>query len=332
MARCVESRSHDPYANLALEACLVRAARAGEPTLLIWQNERTVVIGRNQYASAECDVELLSRDGGRLARRRSGGGAVYHDLGNLNVSFVAAKGEYDQTAQTEVMLDAVRSLGVDAQRTGRNDLVVAGGRKFSGHAYYHAGAASCHHATIMVDVDLALLGRYLTVSPDKLAAKGVRSVRSRVTNLAELRPGVTVTDLKEAVRSAFSRHVGGALAHLDPNVLDAAELEEERRRFAAREWLFRGERGAADGDDDEGVVERLEARFAWGGVRAELLCAGGVIRELAVFSDALDGADIDAVPGLLIGAKRDRDELLARLRAGGVAQQMSADLASLLGT
>ena len=202
--RCIESRSTDPYTNLAIEACLMGSARSGEPVLYLWQNERTVVIGRNQCASAECDVERLEREGGHLARRRSGGGAVYHDLGNLCFTFVTTPEEYDQAAQTGVILDAVRALGIDAERTGRNDLVVGDGRKFSGHAYQHTGVASCHHGTIMVAVDVDALGRYLTVSPEKLRAKGVRSVRSRVTNLRALDPGITVEDLKDALRSAFA--------------------------------------------------------------------------------------------------------------------------------
>ena len=107
--RCIESRSTDPYTNLAIEACLMGSARSGEPVLYLWQNERTVVIGRNQCASAECDVERLEREGGHLARRRSGGGAVYHDLGNLCFTFVTTPEEYDQSAQTGVILDAVRA-------------------------------------------------------------------------------------------------------------------------------------------------------------------------------------------------------------------------------
>ena len=318
---CIESRSTDPYTNLAIEACLMRSAREGEPILYLWQNARTVVIGRNQCASAECDVERLERDGGHLARRRSGGGAVYHDLGNLNFTFVTTPGEYDQAAQTDVILRAVRALGIDAERTGRNDLVVAGGRKFSGHAYQHTAAASCHHGTIMVAVDVEALGRYLTVSPLKLQAKGVRSVRSRVTNLQALRQETTIAELKDALREAFAHVTGSPVAEMSLSELVPDELERERSAFAAREWLFRGERFFA---------ESRQARFDWGSVRVDLTCAEGVIRDLMVFSDGLDAASIEAIPGVLMGSPVAAGELNQRLRAAGVASPVAADIAHLI--
>ena len=318
---CIESRTADPYANLALEACLMRAAAPGEPVLYLWQNERTVVIGRNQCASAECDVARLEADGGHLARRRSGGGAVYHDLGNLNFTFVARADEYDEAAQTGVILDAVRALGIEAERTGRNDLVTRDGRKFSGHAYQHAGPVSCHHGTIMVGVDVDALGRYLTVSADKLSAKGVRSVRSRVTNLEALRPDITVGDLKAAIREAFARAAGSPLVEDGVDVIDADELEAERARFASRAWLFRGERGFA---------ESRAARFGWGSARADFTLEDDTIADLVFFSDGLDTVSFDALPGLLQGVPARAPEIKARLLAGGIPEQMAHDIADLI--
>lgn len=319
--RCIESRSTDPYTNLAMEACLMGSARPGEPVLYLWQNERTVVIGRNQCATAECDVERLEREGGHLARRRSGGGAVYHDLGNLCFTFVTAPEEYDQSAQTGVILDAVRALGIDAQRTGRNDLVVGDGRKFSGHAYQHTGTASCHHGTIMVAVDVDALGRYLTVSPEKLQAKGVRSVRSRVTNLRALDPTLTVEDLKGALRSAFATAMGSPVTDEDEGAIDQAELARERQRFASHAWLYRGERRLAQSYGD---------RFDWGSVRVDLTCEDGVIRDLVVFSDGLDAERIDAIAQLLLGSRRTVEELEERLCGGGLADAMAKDIARLV--
>ena len=319
--RCIESRSTDPYTNLAIEACLMSSARSGEPVLYLWQNERTVVIGRNQCASAECDVERLEREGGHLARRRSGGGAVYHDLGNLCFTFVTTPQEYDQAAQTDIILNAVRSLGIEAERTGRNDLVVAGDRKFSGHAYQHTGVASCHHGTIMIAVDVDALGRYLTVSPEKLQAKGVRSVRSRVTNLRAIDSGLTVEDLKDALRSAFATAVGPLVAHEDEGALDQAELARERQRFASRSWLFKGERK---------LGQSRKARFDWGSVRVDFTCEDGVIRDLVVFSDGLDAERIDATPQLLVGSRCAVEELEGKLQESGLAYAMAADIARLV--
>ena len=319
--RCIESRSTDPYTNLAIEACLMSSVRPGEPVLYLWQNERAVVIGRNQCASAECDVERLEREGGHLARRRSGGGAVYHDLGNLCFTFVTTPAEYDQVVQTDIILSAVRSLGIRAERTGRNDLVVAGGRKFSGHAYQHTGVASCHHGTIMVAVDVDTLGRYLTVSPEKLQAKGVRSVRSRVANLSALDPGITVEDLKDALRSAFATAVGPFVTDEDEGVLDQAELVRERQRFASHAWLYKGERR---------LEQSRKARFDWGSVRVDLTCENGVIRDLMVFSDGLEAERIDAIPQLLVGSRCVVEELEQRLREGGLPCAMASDIAHLI--
>lgn len=319
--RCIETASTDPYTNLAVEACLMKVVQPGAPVLYLWQNERTVVIGRNQCASAECDVRRLELDGGHLARRRSGGGAVYHDLGNLNFTFVCAPQDYDQVAQTDVILDAIRALGISAERTGRNDLIVEGGRKFSGHAYQHTGAASCHHGTIMVAVDVDALGRYLTVNPLKLEAKGVRSVRSRVANLADLKPGLTIHELKDALRRAYAASVGWAVANEDLGVLDHTELEATRQQFASREWLFRGERS---------FEQSRQARFDWGNARVDLSFEDGSLTDIVLFSDGLDTKSFDRIPELLVGAPCVAEEIERRLTEGGLPLQMATDLARLI--
>lgn len=319
--RCVESGSHDPYGNLAVEECLLRSARPGERTLFLWQNERTVVVGRNQHASAECDVARLAADGGHLARRLSGGGAVFHDLGNLNFTFVATTDEYDQAEQTEVILSAVRSLGIEATRTGRNDLVTADGRKFSGHAYYHAEGASLHHGTIMVDVDKDALSRYLVASPEKLRPKGVQSVRSRVVNLRELKPDLTIPQFANALVEAFGTRLGTHVETEGLDGLDQGQVSEARERFSSVAWLFRGERAFG---------ETHETRFGWGLARADLTVADDVIVDVSLFSDSLDTTCLDRVPTLLKGSALDGRAIEGRLVAGGVPLDMASDIARLI--
>ncbi len=289
----VYGRGTDPYANLALEEHLMQVVPPCGMILYLWQNMRTVVIGRNQSAAKECHLAELNKDGGHLARRLSGGGAVYHDLGNLNFTFIAPDGAYDVNRQTHVILRAVRGFGLDAQRTGRNDIEIDG-RKFSGNAYYSHGGKNYHHGTIMLDVDSTQLSKYLTVSADKLKSRGVDSVRSRVVNLCELMPGLTVPDMMGALKKAFSEEFGLPVAALPEEWIDEATVEKLRLRNASDAWLL---------GRDVPCTFCAERRFAWGGVTILLEIAGDLVRSCAVYSDAMDAESIARLPGLLSGKR-----------------------------
>ena len=316
----IDADGTDPYRNIALEECLLHDVRPGQCILYLWQNQRTVVLGRNQNALDECDVTALERDGGHLARRLSGGGAVYHDLGNLNFTFLVPTADYDQRAQTETILGAVRAMGVDAVRTGRNDLVVDG-RKFSGHAYYHTGDKSYHHGTLMVDVGPEPLARYLHVSPLKLGSKGVSSVRSRVCNLVDLVPGLTVERLAAALREAFEEAHGMQADRLQVADVGTDRLDAAARRFSSREWLYR---------DAEPFGVSREARFSWGTVRLEFAERDGVIERAALWSDGLDADKLEAAPQVLAGVPLDMTRITDALTMGaGLSRPMAEDLARL---
>ncbi|MBO4292372.1 MAG: lipoate--protein ligase, partial [Lachnospiraceae bacterium] len=189
--RVLLSDSTDPVWNLAVEEYLMTHTEPNEIVLYLWQNDHTVVLGRNQDLSAEVREKEFRNEGGTIVRRLSGGGAVYHDLGNLNYTFIAQRGNYDVGRQLGVILAAVGKAGIEAEKTGRND-VTAGGLKFSGNAFYQSGKDCCHHGTLLVSTDLDKMNRYLSPSAEKLKARGVESVRSRVVNLTELSPNLTV--------------------------------------------------------------------------------------------------------------------------------------------
>ncbi|MBQ1691929.1 MAG: lipoate--protein ligase, partial [Erysipelotrichaceae bacterium] len=161
--RVFVSESLDVYHNQAIEKYFLDRIEDDEVILYLWQNDRTIVIGANQDAYGECDIEKLEKDGGHLARRITGGGAVYHDKGNLNFTFITPKALYDLSKQEEVILKALDCLGIKAAKTGRNDLVIDG-RKFSGHAYYKGKRSCLHHGTLMLEVDEGRLQDYLRVS------------------------------------------------------------------------------------------------------------------------------------------------------------------------
>lgn len=302
---CLKTRDTDPRHNLALEAYLLERVRPGQCILYLWQNQRTVVIGRNQHAQSECRVQALEADGGQLIRRLSGGGAVYHDLGNLNFTFLTVREDYDVEKQTEAILQAVRSLGVPAERSGRNDLTAQGG-KFSGHAYYRSGTQCYHHGTLMVSVDLAPLERYLNVSPLKLQAKGVASVRSRVVNLRDFCPDLTIDALCDALVRAFSAVYGLPVRTLTEAELDQEALGKGIARFSDPAWIY--------GDTRPLDVSR-EALFPWGLLRLDYSLEGEVITQAAVWSDALETEYLTRVPAALEGCPRRREAVRQRLSA-----------------
>lgn len=305
----VTTKCTDPYHNLALERYLLETVEDDQVILYLWQNENTVVIGRNQSALAECRVQELAAAGGKLARRLSGGGAVYHDLGNLNFTFILPSMLYNEARQTHVVLHAVQSLGIRAERTGRNDLL-AQGAKFSGHAYYHTKGKSYHHGTLLVHADMQKMMAYLNPSPLKLASKGVASVKSRVCNLGDLVQGLSVADVSRAMVNAFEEVYGSSAepVELSEDAQDA--IDAYAQEFASDTWLYHNEH----------VLESSqEARFDWGLVRVDWTLgarAGGqapVLREVALYSDSLDADFLASAPQALRGCPATTDDLCAAL-------------------
>lgn len=271
-------REHDPHRNLALEEYLTATVPEETCILYLWQNAHTVVIGRNQNAWQECRTALLQQEGGVLARRLSGGGAVYHDLGNLNFTFSLRAEDYDLRRQQTVLLEACRSLGVEAELSGRND-ILADGRKFSGNSFYsHAGRAF-HNGTLLLNVDMENLGRYLNPSQVKLESKGVASVRSRVVNLTQLVPSLTKDDMEQALVRAFGRVYGLTPQPLRAEDFDRAALEAGYQRFHSDGWTY-GEKIP--------FTASFATRFDWGEITLQLRVEGGKVREAAVYTDALD--------------------------------------------
>ena len=259
--------------------------------LYLWQNRHTVVIGRNQNAWKECKVSALEQDNGYLARRLSGGGAVFHDLGNLNFTFLVPQAHYDVAKQTEVIMKAVSSFGLKVERSGRNDITVDG-RKFSGNAYYKSGKNAYHHGTLLVDVDMQNLSTYLNVSADKLATKGVDSVKSRVVNLKALSPDITISLLSRRLITAFESTYGLTSTEIEYNSLDRAQLQTLTDRFASWQWRL-GRKIPFD--------IAYERRFPWGDFALQLSVNEGLVQDAAVFSDAMDSHLMGQVPTALIG-------------------------------
>jgi lipoate-protein ligase A len=326
ITRLIHSPSVDPWYNLALEEYLLDHVAGNEVILYLWQNERTVVIGKHQNAWKECDCKQLETDGGKLARRLSGGGAVYHDLGNLNFTFVLDRELYDLERQTRVILEAVRNLGIDAEFTGRNDLT-AGGKKFSGNAFRFKAKSAYHHGTILVDTDFNNLVRYLRVSRDKITSKGaeVASVRSRVVNLTSLNPGLTVEAVKRSLEQSFTAVYDRFSGEIQIETA-SAELEKLYQKYASWEWRY--------GETPEFDI-RLGTRFAWGEIELGLSVEDGYITGAIVYSDAMDCEWIEALSAVLKGLPFRKDALTARIAAlAGTEERriIAADLNEWLNT
>ena len=277
MTRLYIARSDrfDVYYNQALEKHLLDQIKQDEVVLYLWQNDRTVVIGKNQDAYGECKIETLNHDGGFLARRISGGGAVYHDIGNLNFTFICNRDLYDLDRQDQIILNALDLLGIKAEKNGRNDLVIDG-KKFSGHAYYKGKENCLHHGTIMLEVDQEALERYLNVSLLKLRSKAVKSVRSRVINLKQIRPDLDLDMLKKALILSYEEMYGGKAWEYQ---FAETEIVAGRTFFAGKEWIY---------GPEFSLKYSRQARFDWGTVKVLYDLEDGMIGDLKIYTDALD--------------------------------------------
>ena len=323
--RLLVSDSHDPLFNLAVEECIFRQMDPNQRVLFLWRNANTVVIGRAQNPWKECNTRRMEEDGVTLARRSSGGGAVFHDLGNSCFTFMAGKPGYDKSISTAIVLDSLKLLGVSAFASGRNDLLVAtldGDRKVSGSAYRETHDRGFHHGTLLLDADLSRLANYLNPDPKKLAAKGISSVRSRVANLCELLPGIEHQQVSHALIEAFFAHYGARVSpeHISPTQLpDLPGFADTFARQRSWEWNF----GHAPA-----FTHQLDERFDWGGVELHFDVEKGVIGRAQIFSDSLDPAPLDALAQRLVGVTYRSDAiaaLLGQLKTDFPARQAELD-------
>lgn len=316
-------KGNDPHYNLAIEEYLLNHVKEEECILYLWQNEKTVVIGRNQNAHKECKIRELEEDGGNFVRRLSGGGAVFHDLGNLNFTFIVKKEDYDVNKQLEVILKAVNSFNIPAIKSGRNDITVHD-KKFSGNAYYESYGNCYHHGTILVDVDKEKLSYYLNVSNDKLIAKGVESVKSRVTNLIEYVDSITISSMENSLIEAFS-DVYECVARKYVDNIDEEEVMKLVDKFTSWDWKY--------GKRLEGNYT-MSKRFFWGGVELVFYIDGGIIKDLVIYSDTLDTDLTKILENCLKGYVFNSNDMIRALSlledSGSESYQKIKDISSFI--
>ena len=323
--------SHDPAFNLAVEETLLETVSADRPFVgMLWVNRPTVVIGRFQNARREVNADVARERDIAVVRRMTGGGAVYHDLGTLNYTFIHYldhEGHIPSFREAgRPVAEALQSLNLPVTFSGRNDLLLED-RKVAGVAYCRQGRRYLHHGCILVDTDLARLTGVLSVDPAKLAAKGVASVRSRVTNLADWlaerqpsSPRLTVQDVCTAILAR-----GGVSRPLTEAETRSAE-SLRAQKYAAWDWVY----GAAPP-----YTERKTRRFAWGGVEALFDVRQGRVAGCRLYGDFLgDSAGPALIEQALTGIRYEAgclrtvlDSLpLERLFSGGAAEELKAFL------
>ncbi|MGB4627660.1 MAG: lipoate--protein ligase [Erysipelotrichaceae bacterium] len=270
----IETDCLNPYQNLALEEYLTDTLPVNSALLFLWQNKNCVVIGKNQNIYDECNLDLMKIDEVKPVRRKTGGGAVYHDLNNLNFSFITSKKQYNKETNNQIILKALNDLIIKAEISGRNDLVI-GQYKFSGHAYLKK--RNClHHGTLMVDVDKEKLSKYLNVSKEKLQSKHVKSVKSRVINLKEVQENLTIDKLKKALLKSFENYYQqpGTLIEVDYDKIKQISIQYQDEKFIY-------------GKKDNYSFQK-SCRFDWGMVKIFYNLNDNQIVKLAISSDCLN--------------------------------------------
>ena len=304
MKYIVQNYSTDPHFNMTFDEFCLEQLKADEPVFYLWQNRPSVIIGLNQSAYAEVNLPYLREKGIVLARRVTGGGAVYHDLQNLNYTITGRIRdlETDYPAYVETMARALRQLGVPAEVSGRNDILVDG-RKCSGYAKRMAKDRLMIHGTLMYDVDIDTLTQVLATPGSKLSAAGVSSVRSRVANLKEYLP--QFADI-QAFQAALQALLAGNDEEIRLTDAQIAQIEADAAaKFRTWEWIYGHSPVAAF---------RVGKKFACGRVEASFSLKAGCIDGLRFSGDFLGNLPPDCIADALQGCRYTREDLLGTLR------------------
>ena len=299
----IENDSTDPSYNLALEQYVFDVLSVEHDFFLLWRNKNAIIVGKHQNTVAEINAAFVKANGISVVRRLSCGGAVYHDLGNVNFTFITRavnRGAFDFASFCRPVVRALAALGVTAEINGRNDMTI-GGRKFSGNAQYVKGGRVLHHGTILYDSNLDIVGEALVVSEDKIESKGVTSIRSRVTNVREhMREEIPVERFMAVLRDALAREF--ALAPYSLTAQDIAAVRKLRREvYAAWNWNY--------GASPAYSMTRERRVEGVGKISVQMNVQQGVISAIAFFGDYFGAEDASPLALALIGRRRERREL-----------------------
>jgi len=318
----------DPTLNLAYEELLAR--NATEPIFMLWRNEPSIIVGYNQNTAAEIDEDSVRIRNIHVVRRMTGGGAVYHDLGNINYSCIVLEriwGEESAAEFTAPIVNALHALGVNAEFSGRND-ILANGCKISGCARSVPRGHTLFHGTLLFDTELDVLAQVLRPDPEKIRSKGIKSVRARVGNIREMLPkehsAMTMDDFIGHLKKYISQSYGLTFTDIPEGLRQEAEALAESK-YRTWEWNF----GTSLQYD---VKKRL--RFAGGIIQAEFNIKDNLLAALKFSGDFFGARPIEELTAALLGKPPRQDDLLDALTAiplqDYIAGMTASDLASLL--
>jgi lipoate---protein ligase len=239
------SNIFDPYTNLAIENWLFKKHSLDKPILFLWRNNPCLVIGRAQNPWTECNIPATEKDNIPIVRRQSGGGAVYHDLGNLNYTFICPKHTYNKTNNLRVIVSALQALGIKSSITKRNDIIVpyqGNNYKVSGCAFRESKDRAFHHGTLLINANTIKLKNYLHHSQDQtIAAKGVNSVRSSVINLSTINKCSSIKSYEDELIKAFTSEfsfIDPKIKFITTNDTQKSEIQQEATLLKSWEWKF----------------------------------------------------------------------------------------------
>lgn len=304
----------DPSYNLAMEQYVFDCLPRDRMYFMLWQNDNAIIVGKYQNTLSEINLEAVERRGIRVVRRLSGGGAVYHDMGNLNFTFItdAASGTaLDMKLFCQPVVRTLAALGVHAEVNGRNDISIDG-KKFSGNSQYLRQGRVMHHGTIMFNSDLSVVSEALQVDPTKFQTKGVRSVRSRVTNVADhLDRPVSLPEFRRILLENILRENPGQPYPLTPKDLAAVEkLREER--YAAWDWNY--------GQSPACTVLRRRRVEGCGLVEAYISVDSGLISAIAFRGDFFSAVEPEELAPRFVGRTPDQAGFAAALEGMDVSR------------
>lgn len=292
----------DPILNSCVEKYLIHHSTPKTQTLYMWRNDPSVFIGRNQNPFRECNLLNMQQDSIPLIRRLSGGGCVYHDLGNTNFSFISNYENHDRLNNFNIIINALKPFGIDAQIKGRNDLVV-GDKKISGSAYILDNNKFIHHGTLLLNLNVNSLLKYLNPNKKKLESKSIQSAQARVTNLINLNPNIDHDNVIKNITNVFFAGENGKINLITQTLVNDVFMLDPffvsmYKKYTDWNWIY----GSTT------LFEyNIENYFNWGMINVTIKCDKGIIEDIGIESDSLYPDMIDITQKHLVGKRFGAD-------------------------